>query len=273
MSDAPKDPAGEALTDPIARARAGTLLASMRVDGQVALVTGAGRGIGAGCALALAEAGAEVVAMSRTGRELEEVVDTIRAKGGTARAVVCDVTDSVAMQEAVRGVGRLDILVNNAGGGAAYTLLDLPETALDHMLNLNCRAAVLVAQAAARTMVAQGSGVIINLSSTFGKNGRPRHSVYSATKHFIEGFTKSVAVELAPTGVRVVAVGPTAIDTPLTHDRLADPAIGGDLLSRIPLGRFGQVADVVGAVVFLASPAASLITGTTLMVDGGWTAQ
>jgi NAD(P)-dependent dehydrogenase (short-subunit alcohol dehydrogenase family) len=115
--------------------------------------------------------------------------------------------------------------------------------------------------------------VIINLSSTFGKNGRPRSSIYSATKHFIEGFTKSIAVELAPCGVRVVAVGPTAIDTPLTHARLHDPEIGGDLLSRIPLGRFGQVEDVVGAVVFLASPAASLITGTTLMVDGGWTAQ
>ena len=122
-------------------------------------------------------------------------------------------------------------------------------------------------------MDGQGSGVIINLSSTFGENGRPRSSVYSATKHFIEGFTKSIAVELAPRGVRVCAVGPTAIDTPLTHDRLHDPTVGPDLLSRIPLGRFGQVADVVGAVVFLASPAASLITGTTLMVDGGWSAQ
>lgn len=245
----------------------------MRLDGQVALVTGAGRGIGAGCAAALAQVGAEVVAMSRTRTELDFVVDTIESRGGTARAVMCDVTDTEAMRVAVEAIGPIDVLVNNAGVAVASALVDLDEAALDLMLNLNCRAAVLVAQTVARKMVAQRSGVIINLSSTFGKNGRPNSSVYSATKHFIEGFTKSTAVELAPSGVRVVAVGPTAIDTPLTHDRLHDPAIGGDLLARIPLGRFGQVEDVVGAVVFLASPAASLITGTTLMVDGGWTAQ
>ncbi len=251
----------------------GNVLPSMRLDGQVALVTGAGRGIGAACALALAEAGAEVVAMSRTEAELVEVVDTIRAKGGTATAVVCDVTDTGWVQREVAGLDRLDILVNNAGTAISGRLTDISPEAVETMLALNCRAAVLVAQAAARRMEAQGSGVIINLSSTFGKNGRPGHSVYSATKHFIEGLTKSAAVELAPAGVRVVAVGPTAIETPLTRDRLNDPAIGGDLLARIPLGRFGQPGDVVGAVVFLASPAAALITGTTLMVDGGWTAQ
>jgi NAD(P)-dependent dehydrogenase (short-subunit alcohol dehydrogenase family) len=249
------------------------VLPSMRVDGQVALVTGAGRGIGAGCALALAEAGAEVIAVARTAAEVEEIADTIRAKGGSARAVVCDVTDDEARSRCFADLVRLDILVNNAGTAVPGPFLDLAPEGVDAMLALNCRAAVLVAQAGARIMLRQGSGVIINLSSTFGKNGRPRQAVYSATKHFIEGLTKSVAVELAPSGVRVVAVGPTAIDTPMTHDRLHDPAIGGDLLARIPLGRFGQVQDVVGAVVFLASPAASLITGTTLMVDGGWTAQ
>lgn len=252
---------------------AGNVLPSMRVDGQVAVVTGAGRGIGAGCALALAEAGAEVIAMSRTEAEIREIAETIRAKGGSARAVACDVTDSEAVQRHFDALDRLDILVNNAGTSIAGPFLAVQPDAIDTMLTLNCRAAVLVAQAAARIMERQGSGVIINLSSTFGKNGRPRSSIYSATKHFIEGFTKSIAVELAPSGVRVVAVGPTAIDTPLTHARLHDPEIGGDLLSRIPLGRFGQVQDVVGAVVFLASPAAALITGTTLMVDGGWTAQ
>lgn len=252
---------------------ADTFLPSMRLDGQRAVVTGAGRGIGAGCALALAEAGAEVIAMARTAAEIDAVVAEIAAAGGTARAVVCDVTDTAAMRETFAALGGLDILVNNAGAGIAGGLLDIADDAVDTMLDLNCRALVFVAQAAARLMVAQRSGVIINLSSTFGKNGRPRHSVYSATKHFVEGFTKSVAVELAPQQVRCVAVGPTAIDTPMTHERLLDPVVGGDLLSRIPLGRFGQVRDVVGAVVFLASPAASLITGTTLMVDGGWTAQ
>lgn len=245
----------------------------MRLDGLTAVVTGAGRGIGEGCALALAEAGASVVAISRTGEELAAVVERIHASGGTARAVIGDVTEASAVEQLFAGLDRIDILVNNAGTAIGGNLVDIEPVALDAMLDLNCRAAVLVAQAAARRMVAERSGVIINLSSTFGKNGRAGNSVYSATKHFIEGFTKSTAVELAPHGVRVVAVGPTAIDTPLTHDRLNDPAIGGDLLARIPLGRFGQVGDVVGAVVFLASPAASLITGTTLMVDGGWTAQ
>jgi NAD(P)-dependent dehydrogenase (short-subunit alcohol dehydrogenase family) len=249
------------------------VLPSMRVDGQVALVTGAGRGIGAGCALALAEAGAEVIAVARTAAEVQDVAGRIQSNGGVARAVVCDLTDDAARAACFAGLDRLDIVVNNAGMAVPGPFLDLAADGIDAMLALNCRAAALVAQAAGRLMVAQGSGVIINLSSTFGKNGRPRQAVYSATKHFIEGLTKSVAVELAPHGVRVVAVGPTAIDTPMTHDRLHDPAIGGDLLARIPLGRFGQVGDVVGAVVFLASPAASLITGTTLMVDGGWTAQ
>ena len=248
-------------------------LPSMRVDGQVAVVTGAGRGIGAGCAKALAAAGADVIALARTSTELDEVVAEIQGAGGSARAVVCDVTDTDAMRATFADFERVDILVNNAGSAVGGALVDYDDSAVRSMIDLNCAAAVFVAQAAARHMIDQGSGVIINLSSTFGLTGRPNHSVYSATKHFIEGFTKTTAIELAPAGVRVVAIGPTAIDTPLTHDRLQDPVIGGDLLSRIPLGRFGQIDDCVGAVVFLASPAASLVTGTTLMIDGGWTAQ
>lgn len=249
------------------------ILPSMRLDGLTALVTGAGRGIGRGCALAMAEAGAEVIAVSRTGAEIAEVVEIIAARGGRARAMVCDVTDTAAMQQAFAGLERLDILVNNAGMSIPEPFLQVSEAAIDRVLDVNVRGAILVAQAAARIMDRQGGGVIVNLSSTFGKVGRPGTSIYAATKHFIEGLTKSIAIELAPRNIRVVAVGPTAIDTPMTHARLADPVTGADLLSRIPAGRFGQVEDVVGAVVFLASPAAALITGTTLMVDGGWTAQ
>lgn len=248
-------------------------LPSMRLNGLVAVVTGAGRGIGRGCALAMAEAGAEIVAVSRTAAEIEEVAAIIQAKGGSARAVVCDMSDPAATRAAFDGLGRIDVLVNNAGVNQPEAFLNLTEEAVDRVLNINVRGAVFAAQAAARIMDRQGGGVIINMSSTFGKVGRPGTSIYSASKHFIEGLTKSTAIELAPRNIRVVAVGPTAIDTPMTHERLNDPVAGGDLLSRIPMGRFGQVGDVVGAVVFLASPAAALITGTTLMVDGGWTAQ
>ncbi len=249
-----------------------TVLPSMRVDGKVALVTGAGRGIGRGCALALAEAGAEVIAVARTGAEVEKVAAEIQAKGGKARAMVCDVTDEANVADVMGGLERLDILVNNAGTNVPVGFLKADTETLDLMINLNIRAAFLVAQAAGRIMDRQGGGVIIHLSSTFGKVGRQGASIYSGTKHFIEGLTKSTAVELAPKNIRVVAVGPTAIETPMLAERLKDPAVAADLRGNIPLGRLGQIEDVLGAVVFLASPAASLITGTTIMVDGGWTA-
>ena len=253
------------------------VLPSMRVDGQVALVTGAGRGIGRGCAIALAEAGAEVIVMSRTAAEIDAVVAEIEAKGGKATAIACDVADQAAMTAAFATIKRLDILVNNAGTNVPVGFLKADVETLDLMLNLNIRAAFLVAQAAARIMADRdqasgGGGVIIHLSSTFGKVGRPGMSIYSGTKHFIEGLTKSTAVELAPRNIRVVAVGPTAIATPMLEERLSDPAVVEELTSRIPLGRVGRIEDVVGAVVFLASPAAAMITGTTIMVDGGWTA-
>ena len=250
----------------------GSVLPSMRVDGQVALVTGAGRGIGRGCALALAEAGAEVIAVSRTEGEIRGVVREIETKGGTARAVVCDVTDQADLTRAFDALERLDILVNNAGTSIPGGILEARVEDLDIMINLNIRAAFLAVQAAAQIMDRQGGGVIINLSSTFGKVGRAGSSIYSSSKHFIEGLTKSAGVELAPRNIRVVAVGPTAIETPMLTERLKDPKVAASLLGGIPMGRLGQVEDVLGAVVFLASPAAALITGTTIMVDGGWTA-
>ncbi len=251
-----------------------TMLPSMRLDGQIALVTGAGRGIGRGCALALAEAGAEVIAMSRTADEIDAVVAEIGAKGGQARALVCDVTDTPQVRKTIAGLGRLDVLVNNAGTAIMGPFLEFDDAALDTMLGLNARAVFVVAQEAARLMAGQGGGAIVNISSQYGIVGAPGNSIYAGTKHFIVGLSKSMAVELAPLNIRVNTVGPTVTETPMIEALMASgDSVKESVLARIPMGRLGQVEDVVGAVVFLASPAAALITGATLVIDGGWTAQ
>jgi len=246
---------------------------AFRLDGKIALVTGAGRGIGRACALALAAAGAELVLVSRTASELDDVTGEIKSAGSKARPLVLDVTRSAAVRDAIAGLGRLDILVNNAGINRPQPFLEVDEPTLDLLLGLNVRAAFLVAQAAARLMVAQGSGVIINMSSQMGHVGSERdRSVYVMTKHALEGLTKAMALELAPKGVRVVSIAPTFITTPLTKPFFEDPVFRKWVLDRIPLGRLGTVEEVAQAVVFLASPAASLVTGSALLVDGGWTA-
>jgi NAD(P)-dependent dehydrogenase (short-subunit alcohol dehydrogenase family) len=244
-----------------------------RLDGKTALVTGAGRGIGRAVALALANAGAELVLVSRTLGQLEEVATGINKNGGHARVLPLDVTDGPAVRHAVAGLGGLDILVNNAGLNRPQPFLEVDEDTLDRLLTLNVRAAFLVAQASARRMVTQGEGVIINMSSQMGHVGSERdRTVYVMTKHAIEGLTKAMAVELAPKGVRVVAIAPTFIDTPLVRPFFDDPTFRKWVLDRIPIGRLGTVEEVASAVVFLASPAAALVTGSSLLVDGGWTA-
>jgi NAD(P)-dependent dehydrogenase (short-subunit alcohol dehydrogenase family) len=251
---------------------------SFRLDGKAALVTGAGRGIGRAVALALAVAGAELILVSRTLSQLEDVAREIASCGGRARVLSFDVTDTAAMRAAFAGLDRLDILVNNAGINRPQPFLEVDEATLDLLLGLNVRAAFLVAQAAARLMVAPngqkgGGGVIINMSSQMGHVGSERdRAVYVMTKHAIEGLTKAMAVELAPKGVRVVSVAPTFVQTPLTQPFFDDPQIRKWILDRIPLGRGGTAEEVAQAVVFLASPAASLVTGSSLLVDGGWTA-
>jgi NAD(P)-dependent dehydrogenase (short-subunit alcohol dehydrogenase family) len=246
---------------------------AFRLDGKTALVTGAGRGIGRACTLALAAAGAELVLVSRTKSELDEVAREIASCGGKARPLVLDVTKSNAVRDEIAGLGRLDILVNNAGINRPQPFLEVDEPTLDLLLGLNVRAAFIVAQSAARLMVAQRSGVIINMSSQMGHVGSERdRTVYVMTKHAIEGLTKAMAVELAPKGVRVVTIAPTFIETPLTKPFFDDPVTRKWILDRIPLGRAGAVEEVASAVVFLASPAASLITGSSLLLDGGWTA-
>lgn len=249
------------------------LVDSFRLDGKTALVTGAGRGIGRATALALAGAGAKLILVSRTRSDLDEVAQEIAVRGGKAQTLPFDVTDSAALRDAFAGLERLDILVNNAGLNRPQPFLEVDEPTLDLLLGLNVRAAFIVAQAAARLMVAQGGGVIINMSSQMGHVGSDlNRTVYVMTKHAVEGLTKAMAVELAPKGVRVVSIAPTFITTPLTKPFFDDPVFRKWVLDRIPLGRLGTVEEVASAVVFLVSPAASLVTGSSLLVDGGWTA-
>lgn len=244
------------------------------MDGRVAVVTGAGRGIGRGCAITLAKAGASVALLARSRSELEETACEVRAIGQNVQSIVCDVTDPRQVQEAVGFLEQIDVLVNNAGTNVPEPFLEVSEENLDKMLAVNVKGVFLVAQAAAWRMVERGEGgSIINVSSQMGHVGAPRRTVYCTTKHAVEGLTKAMAVELAPCNVRVNSVAPTFVETPMTKPFLEDEAFREDTLSRIPLGRLGQVEDVTGAVLFLASPAAGLITGASLLVDGGWTAQ
>ena len=212
--------------------------------------------------------------MARSRSELEETACEVRATGQNVQTIVCDVTDSRQVEEAVDFLEQIDILVNNAGTNVPEPFLEVSEENLDKMLAVNVKGVFLVSQAAARRMVERGeSGSIINISSQMGHVGASRRTVYCATKHAVEGLTKAMAVELASHNVRVNSVAPTFVETPMTKPFLEDQTFKEDTLSRIPLGRLGRVEDVTGAVVFLASPAAGLITGASLLVDGGWTAQ
>jgi NAD(P)-dependent dehydrogenase (short-subunit alcohol dehydrogenase family) len=244
----------------------------------VALVTGAGRGIGAEAAVALASAGAEVILLSRTRGDLEAVAQRIAESGSRATTVVCDVNDGARVRAELAGMERLDILVNNAGMNIPEPFVEVSEDHLDRMLALNVRAAFVVAQAATRKMLeasdrGERGGAIINVSSQMGHVGSPRRTVYCMTKHAIEGLTKAMAVELAPQNIRVNTIGPTFLETPMTAVFFENPEFRTWVLNRIPMGRIGRMDEVTGAIVFLASPAASLITGASLTIDGGWTAQ
>lgn len=244
---------------------------NFRLDGKTAFVTGAGRGIGRACAVALAEAGAEVWLAARTREEIEAAAAQIPK----SHAVVCDVTDSNKLRKAINALPSLDVFVNNAGTNIPEPFVEVSDEHLDSLLNLNVRAAFIAAQAAARKMLeCKSRGVIINMSSQMGHVGAVNRSVYCLTKHALEGLTKAMALELAPQGIRVVSVAPTFIETPMYQKmKAAKPEFAKWVEQRIPLGNTGKPEDVAAAVVFAASPAAALVTGTSLVVDGGWTAQ
>jgi NAD(P)-dependent dehydrogenase (short-subunit alcohol dehydrogenase family) len=250
------------------------MMDGFRLDGHRAVVTGAGRGIGRACALALAAAGADVVALSRTTSEIDAVASEIRAAGGFAEALRCDVTDPAEVAARFGGLGTVDVLVTSAGTNIPEPFLDVSPAHFDALFAVNVRGTFLAAQAAARTMVASGTGgVLVTVSSQMGHVGAANRTAYCASKHAVEGLTKAMAVELAPHDIRVNAVAPTFVETPLTAPFLADPAFRAQVVRQIPLGRTGRPEDVAAAVVYLASPAARMVTGTSLRVDGGWTAQ
>ena len=245
---------------------------SFRLDGKRALVTGAGRGIGLAAAATLGDAGADVVLAARTRSEIEAAAAAIRERGGKASALDLDVTDAMAVRRAVAEAAPFHILVNNAGGNRPQPFVDFDLDDLDHLLSLNVRAAFVVAQAVAKRMVETSTrGSLIHISSQMAFTTGPGRTVYCATKAGLEGLSRGIAAELAPHGIRSNTLCPTFIETPLAAEMLKDRKVRDLVTAKIKLGRIGQVEDLMGAVVYLASDASSLMTGTHMLVDGGWT--
>jgi NAD(P)-dependent dehydrogenase (short-subunit alcohol dehydrogenase family) len=246
---------------------------TFRLDGRRALVTGASSGIGLAGAVALAEAGAHVVLAARGAERLTAACDAIRAEGGSAETLVLDVAEVETLEARIAAAGPFDILFNNAGANRAKPMLEIALEDFDHVMDVNVRAAYFVAKAVAKGMKAVGrGGSIVHTSSQMGHVGGVDRTVYCASKHAIEGLTKAMAIELAPHDIRVNSIAPTFIRTPLTEKTFADPERMAWIRSKIKLGRVGEVEDVMGALVFLAGDAAAMITGSCILIDGGWTA-
>jgi NAD(P)-dependent dehydrogenase (short-subunit alcohol dehydrogenase family) len=247
---------------------------SFRLDGRRALVTGAGRGIGLAAAAALASAGAHVLLCARTTNEISEAAAAIAAAGGSAETIPLDVTDLDAVGVVMAAQPPIDILVNNAGMNRPNFVTEVSVADFDAVMALNVRATFFLAQVVARRLIEFGrGGSLINISSQMGHVGGARRSLYCASKWAMEGFTKAMAIDLASHGIRVNTLCPTYIETPMTEPFFRDASFRQSVLEKIKLGRLGQVEDLTGAIVFLASDASSLMTGSALVIDGGWTAE
>ncbi|PJI92746.1 NAD(P)-dependent dehydrogenase (short-subunit alcohol dehydrogenase family) [Yoonia maricola] len=247
---------------------------SFRLDGKRALVAGGSSGIGLACAVALAEAGAEVTVAARTAGKLDTVVQDMRAAGFGADAVAMDVRDVSGTEATVARHGPFDVLVNSVGTAIHSPAVDTGEVDFDTVSDINFKGAYFLTRAVAKGLLAAGKpGSLINITSQMAHVGGPERGVYCGTKFAVEGFTKAMAIEWGKQGIRVNTICPTFIRTPLSEPTFNNPDKVTWIMDKIKLGRVGEVNDVMGPVVYLASDASALMTGTHLMIDGGWTAD
>ncbi len=247
---------------------------SFSLKNKKALVTGAGRGIGLGASIALSSAGADVMMISRTSEELEKIDSHLKQLGHKSSFTCLDVTNEAEVSDLINSENCFDILVNNAGTNIPSSLVDTKIDDFDYVMSLNVKSVISLTQKIVKKMLDNRvKGSIINVSSQMGHVGGPNRTTYCSSKFAIEGFTKSLAIELANNGIRVNSICPTFIKTPMTEPFLKDEEFKKQVLAMIPLGRLGEISDLMGPFVFLASDASSLMTGSSLLVDGGWTSR
>ena len=254
------------------------MLKQINLKNKTALVTGAGKGIGRACAIGLAQAGAKVILVSRTKSDLDKVSKIIKKTKGSSMSFVCDVTNSIKFNSIVESLKSIDVLVNNAGSNRPEHFIKVKKEDMNYLVNLNIKACFNIAQICAKKMLKSKNrkktgGSIINMSSQMGKVGGPIRSVYNMTKFGLEGLTKGMALDLAKDNIRVNTVCPTFVETPMVKNFFKNKKFKKEVIKNIPLGKLATVSDVATAVAFLASDSSSMITGTSLVVDGGWTAR
>ena len=254
------------------------MLKKINLKNKTALITGAGKGLGKACAIALAEAGAKVIILSRTKSDLDKVSEIIKRTKGSSRSFVCDVTQLIEFKKILKKINRLDILVNNAGNNRPEHFTKVKQENMKYLTDLNMKAAFNVAQLSSQKMLEASNrkkigGSIIHMSSQLGKVGCEGRNVYNMNKFGVEGLSRGMAVELASYNIRVNTVCPTFVETPMVKKFFKNKKFKNQMLKNIPLGRVAQESDVATAVAFLAADSSEMITGTSLIVDGGWTAQ